>query len=76
VVPAWASVESWLVGAPYRVVRVVASTKDSAKPREAHAYLQYIVDNYDAIPPSVVFAHSRRVSWQRPGREVSGDCSP
>jgi hypothetical protein len=34
---------------------------------EAYAYLQYIVDNYDALPEVVIFVHGHRTSWHQDG---------
>ena len=29
------------------------------------AYIQYIVDNYDRLPASIVFMHAHRSAWHR-----------
>jgi hypothetical protein len=66
---------SWLqnIKYPYSIYsRSLQNSKDTVhlnhdKGVEAYAYLQYIVDNYDALPEVVIFVHGHRQSWHQDG---------
>jgi hypothetical protein len=60
----------WLTRQPYPYVPMTydrpAGTLNNVpfnRGREASAYIQFILDNWDALPPRMIFIHNHETSW-------------